>query len=139
MRHDRLDRAGAHVLAKAIPGSHVFRWEVNRRKPDLLVPIDSGGFNVPVTRTLRRWLKVPALYYIPPRSWSRSWTVRPLKVADYVAAPFPWNVEGDDGTGRVRFVGHPAADLPLRVPPQGEVRRELGLQEGRAILALLPG
>jgi lipid-A-disaccharide synthase len=130
--------AWAHVLAKAIPGSHVFRWEVNRRKPDLLVPIDSGGFNVPVTRTLRRWLRIPALYYIPPRSWSRGWRVQPLKVADYVAAPFPWNVGGDDGTGRVRFVGHPAADLPLKVPTQEEVRRELGLGEA-PILAVLPG
>ncbi len=131
--------AWAHVLARAVPGSHVFRWEVNRRKPDILVPIDSGGFNVPVTRTLRRWLGVPALYYIPPRSWSRSWSVKPLKVADYVAAPFPWNLDGDDGSGRVRFVGHPAADLPLRVPPQAEVRRELGLAEGAPVLALLPG
>ena len=129
----------AHVLAQAIPGSHVFRWEVNRRKPDLLVPIDSGGFNVPVTRTLRRWLGVPALYYIPPRSWSRQWTVTPLKVADYVAAPFPWNLEGDDGTGRVRFVGHPAADLPVTVAPQAEARRQLGLDDGLPVLALLPG
>jgi len=129
----------AHVLARAIPGSHVFRWEVNRRKPDILVPIDSGGFNVPVTRTLRRWLRVPALYYIPPRSWSRNWSVKPLKVADYVAAPFAWNLDGDDGTRRVRFVGHPAADLPLNLPPQFDIRRELGLSDGHPVLAVLPG
>jgi len=130
----------AYVLHRAIPGSHRLRWAINARKPDILVPIDSGGFNVPVARTLKRWLGIKVLYYIPPRCWSRRWQVNRLaRVADYVAAPFPWNLNGDDGTGRVRFVGHPAADLAVRLPGQADLRRELGLAPDRPVLAALPG
>ncbi|MGQ9730045.1 MAG: lipid-A-disaccharide synthase [Candidatus Zipacnadales bacterium] len=127
------------VCLRATIGSHKLRWRVNALRPDILVPIDSAYFNIPVVRTLRRWLGVPVLYYFPPRSWWLQWQVRPLKVADYVAAPFPWNVAGDDGTGRVRFVGHPACDLPGSLPSPAEVRRSLGLATDRPVLAFLPG
>jgi len=111
-----------------------------RRRPDLLVPIDSGGFNMPLVRAAKRRSGLKVLYYVPPRSWHRDWRVAPLApVVDYVAAPFPWNPAGDDGSGRVRFVGHPAADLPTRLPPTAEVRESLGLAVDRPTLALLPG
>jgi lipid-A-disaccharide synthase len=115
------------------------RYRVRRWRPDLLVCIDSGGFNVPIARTLRWLWGQKVLYYIPPRSWSRTWRVKPLREADYVAAPFPWNAAGDDGTGRVRFVGHPAADLRSSLPPAEEARARLGLDPQRPTVALLPG
>ncbi len=115
------------------------RWVIRKRRPDLLVCIDSGGFNVAIARTLR-WLGgQKVLYYVPPRSWSRKWSVRRLREADYVAAPFPWNAEGDDGTGRVRFVGHPAADLPSAMPPRRDMREQLGLDPEAPTVAMLPG
>jgi len=128
------------VYARAWVRYRLLLLALARRRPDLLVPIDSGGFNMPLVRRAKRQPGLRVLYYVPPRSWHRDWQVAPLApVVDYVAAPFAWNTVGDDGTGRVRFVGHPAADLPTRLPPQDEVRQSLGLALDRPTLALLPG
>jgi lipid-A-disaccharide synthase len=128
------------VYARAWVRYRLLLRSLARRRPDLLVPIDSGGFNMPLVTRAKRRPELKVLYYVPPRSWHRDWRVAPLApVVDYVAAPFAWNSAGDDGTGRVRFVGHPAADLPTRLPPRDEVRESLGLAPGQPTLALLPG
>jgi len=127
------------VLIPAMLDVWRLRLVIRLFKADLLVCIDSGGFNVPIARALRWCGGQKVLYYIPPRCWSRKWNVRKLREADYVAAPFPWNVEGDDGSGRVRFVGHPAADLAGLLPPKEEARQQLGLASDRPTIALLPG
>jgi len=128
------------VYWSARQGNLRIRRRLRQLRPDLLVPIDCGGFNVPIARALKRWHGQKVLYYIPPRCWSRNWRVQRLaEVADYVAVPFPWNVEGDDGTGRVRFVGHPAADLLSKLPAATQVRERLGLAADALVLAVLPG
>ncbi len=137
---------GVVGVVRAFPrawiGSFRLRHQVADLAPDLLVVIDCGTFNVRLAGAVRRLRKQqqPVLYYIPPRSWSRRWRVgRLAKIADYIAAPFPWNVEGDDGTGRVRFVGHPAADILAALPDQAEARRQMGLAPDQLTLGLLPG
>jgi lipid-A-disaccharide synthase len=118
--------------------NHQLRQEIAELEPNLLVLIDCGAFNIPLARALRRRRAQPVLYYIPPRSWSRRWRVgRLAEVADYIAAPFPWNAEGGDR--RVRFVGHPATDLLSALPAPREARRLLGLAPDRLTLGLLPG
>jgi lipid-A-disaccharide synthase len=128
------------VAFRVLP--HVLRLAggICARRPDIHIPIDSGRLNVPLARILKRRLGLRVLYYVPPRCWSRRWRAEQFaRVADYVAAPFRWNLQGDQGAGRVRFVGHPAMDLSLRLPSQAEVRRELGLSPDRLVLAALPG
>ncbi len=128
------------VYWRARQGNLWIRRRLRELKPDLLVPIDCGAFNVPIARTAKRSYGQKVLYYIPPRCWSRSWKVKRLaEVADYVAVPFPWNVEGDDGTGRVRFVGHPAADLLSKLAPRDEMLENLALDPERLTLGVLPG
>lgn len=128
------------VYPRAWVRYRLLRWALTRRPPDLLVAVNSGGFNIPLAKALKARLGLKVLYYVPPRCWSRDWIVAPLlPVVDYVAAPFPWNVEGDDGSGRVRFVGHPASDLPTALPSAEELREALGLRLDRPTLALLPG
>jgi lipid-A-disaccharide synthase len=128
------------VYWRARQGNLWIRRRLRELQPDLLVLIDCGAFNVPIARTVKQWYRQKVLYYIPPRCWSRKWKVKGIAdVADYVAAPFPWNVHGDDGTGRVRFVGHPAADLLAKLPPRDDVLRNLGLDPDRLTLGVLPG
>lgn len=128
------------VYWRARQGNLWIRSRLRELKPDLLVPIDCGAFNVPIARAVKQWYGQKVLYYIPPRCWSRNWKVRGIaEVADYVAVPFPWNVHGDDGSGRVRFVGHPAADLLSELPDRREVRGSLALDPDRLTLGVLPG
>jgi lipid-A-disaccharide synthase len=128
------------VALRALPHGPGLARAICARQPDIHIPIDSGRLNIPLARFVKRRLGLRVLYYVPPRCWSRRWRVERLaQVADYVAAPFPWNLKGDDGSGRVRFVGHPAMDLSLQLPPQTEVRRELGLIADQLVLAALPG
>ncbi len=128
------------VYWRARQGNLWIRRRLRELKPDLLVPIDCGAFNVPIARTVKHWYGQKVLYYIPPRCWSRNWKVKGIaEVADYVAVPFPWNVHGDDGTGRVRFVGHPAADLLSELPDRDEILEGLALDPSRLTLGLLPG
>ena len=42
-----------------------------RERPDALVLIDSGGFNVPIGRAAKLEKICPVFYYFPPGSWRR--------------------------------------------------------------------
>ncbi|MCD6362244.1 MAG: lipid-A-disaccharide synthase [Armatimonadetes bacterium] len=110
--------------------------------PDLLVLVDFGAFNVRLARRIRRRVKVPVLYYFPPRSWCRHasgyWRLR--DVIDRWATPFSWSAEilqseGLDAT----WVGHPVVD---RISPNDDrrsLREEMGLPPEGPVIGLLPG
>ncbi|MGC9317287.1 MAG: lipid-A-disaccharide synthase [Armatimonadota bacterium] len=112
-------------------------------RPDLLVLMDFGAFNVRLARRLRRELTSPILYYFPPRSWSRDADYRTLRgVVDRVATPFPWS-EGRLREAGIdaRWVGHPVIDRIEPAHGEGRVRlrRELGLNAETPLVGMLPG
>ena len=41
-----------------------------RERPDLVVLVDSGGFNLPLARRIKRRLGTPILYYVAPQVWA---------------------------------------------------------------------
>lgn len=122
--------------------------ELQRRRPDVLIPIDSGALHLgygPI-EGLCAWTRrmLPAtriLYYFPPGSWRRRLTRTALdRLADAVATPFPWSESELRRLGvRATFVGHPLLDL---VHPSGPVEAfadRLGLDRARPIVGILPG
>lgn len=107
----------------------------------LLVTIDYPGFNMKVAAAARRH-GVPVLYYITPQVWA--WGANRLpKLARLItkaAVILPFEeallrANGIDAT----FVGHPLLDRAQALPTQSEARRQLGIAEGRRVLALFPG
>ena len=113
-------------------------------RPDLVVLVDSSGFNIPFARRARR-LGCPTLYYVSPQVWG--WrTGRIRKIARWVnqlAVIFPFEVEVyADSPVEVEYVGHPLverlAEAGSRLDRAG-TRRALGLPEEARIVALLPG
>jgi len=116
---------------------------LHRARPDLVVLVDSSGFNLPFARRAKR-LGIPTLYYVSPQVWG--WRRGRIgKIARFVgrlAVIFPFEPKVYEGTGvPVEFVGHPLVERLAemsRVDKAG-ARRALGLPADARIVALLPG
>jgi lipid-A-disaccharide synthase len=112
-------------------------------RPDLVVLVDSSGFNLPFARRARRQ-GVPTLYYVSPQVWGwRRGRIRTIaRCVGRLAVIFPFEPAVYAGTGvPVEFVGHPLVERLAQTARlgQGEARRALGLPEQARIVALLPG
>jgi lipid-A-disaccharide synthase len=117
---------------------------LDAERPDLVVLVDSSGFNLPLARRVHR-AGIPILYFVSPQVWAwRRGRIRKLAArVDRLAAILPFEPEIYAGTGlEVEFVGHPLVDL-LRSDggPLGRdsARALLGVPRGKAVVALLPG
>jgi lipid-A-disaccharide synthase len=121
-------------------------------RPDLVVLVDSGGFNLPFARRVRASTHAKILYYVAPQVWAwRPGRLRRLaERTDRIAVILPfepaWYAErGVD----VDFVGHPVvdafaaaggpADAEARVRARRDARRALDLPPDADVLGLFPG
>ncbi len=111
-------------------------------KPDLVVLIDYPDFNLNVVARAAKKSGVPVFYYISPQVWAwRKGRIRQIKKrVDRMAVILPFEVDVYAEKGfHVDFVGHPLLDLiKTRLSPS-EARRELGLDESKPTIGLLPG
>ena len=123
---------------------------VRRERPDALVLIDAGGFNVSIGRAAKLEKICPVFYYFPPGSWRRPAARNPDAAikkaqklsdwADRVVTPFPWSETMLRERGMdAHFVGHPLLDLVKPKLTDEEYYAQFGLDPHRPIVALLPG
>ncbi len=120
-------------------------WQMGRllreAEPDLVVLVDSGGFNIPFARHVRRRSRARILYYVAPQVWA--WRKRRIdriaRRVDEVAVIFPFEPDVYAVRGaRATFVGHPLVDEVS--PGDGEaLRRSHGVAPGDKVVAVLPG
>lgn len=112
--------------------------------PDLVVLVDSSGFNLPFARRAQR-KGIPTLYYVAPQVWG--WrTGRIRKIAARVsrlAVIFPFEPAVYAGTNvAVEFVGHPLVERLAESrakQDRASARRALFLPADARVVALLPG
>ena len=114
---------------------------VRQAQPDLVVTVDSPGFNL---RLLARLSGLPLrrLHYVAPQAWA--W--RPERAAalaglvDRLLAVLPFEPAFFARYGvEASFVGHPAVErIPIHGDRRGFVARH-GLGDARPIVLLLPG
>jgi lipid-A-disaccharide synthase len=119
---------------------------LRERKPDLVVLVDSGGFNLPFARHVRAHSRAQILYYVAPQVWA--W--RPgrlgklVRRSDRIAVllPFERDFYRQHGVA-VDYVGHPILDrevaLPIPVDARASAREALGLDPAAPLLGLFPG
>jgi len=113
--------------------------------PDLVVLVDSGGFNLPFARRVRRQSDAQILYYVAPQVWAwRRGRIRKIASrVDRLAVIFPFEPEVYRDTGlHVDFVGHPLVSKMAELAAgldQAEARDQLDLPGGRPLVVLLPG
>ncbi len=140
----RLSAIGFVQIARLIPDMLVMlsraRHLALQRRPDFVLAVDSGAFNLRVTPDIRRG-GVPVAYWFPPGSWRRDGiSTGLLEAADYFITPYPWHAENLRAAGgRADFLGHPLLDqVKPRMTAESFLER-LGLPRDSRLIALLPG
>jgi lipid-A-disaccharide synthase len=140
-----LSVTGLLEVVRVLPRTYaMYRQLVARariQRPDVFVAIDFPDFNFVLARALRK-LRVPIVYYISPQLWAwRSGRMKTMRaIADRVLVIFEFEerIYRDAGVP-VEWVGHPLLDVMPPDRPADIVRREIGLQPGSPVIALLPG
>ncbi|MHC4593192.1 MAG: glycosyltransferase family protein, partial [Planctomycetota bacterium] len=117
------------------------RAHFESRPPDLVVPVDFGGFNLYVCREAAR-LGLPVFYYIPPQVWAhgryrlkklRKWVTRAGLI--YPFEPWLYSRYGVEA----EYVGHPFFDQLESRPPSEQVVTDLRGRFGDCLIGVFPG
>jgi lipid-A-disaccharide synthase len=117
--------------------------DILKAKPDVVVLVDTPGFNLRVARILRRRdRKLPIVHYVSPAVWAwGGWRARLLawRVNRLMATlPFEPAVHRRLGGPPTSYVGHPLMERVDRLKPTMGERRPLRPGE-RPVLLVLPG
>ena len=146
-----VDHSQAHMSAMGLTpkilldhitlGKRVVDYIKNQYKPDLVLLIDYGGFNLNISKFLKK-AGIKVFYYIPPQIWaSRKWRIKTVKknIAK-VMTIFPFEKEMYEKEGiDAQFVGHP---LITQMPPQAnrdEVFEKYGLDKNKKLISIFTG
>lgn len=137
---------GIGAVVRGLPGlvRRGFRVvdDVVRRRPDVLVVIDSPDFNQSVARLVHRRLpSLPIVTYVSPSVWA--WrpgrAKRMRRYVDHVLALKPFEPEAHRRLGGppCTYVGHPLTERLAELRPRSGERPALG--DGPLRLVVLPG
>ena len=114
---------------------------LNEYKPDLVLLIDYGTFNLRVAKNLKG-SGIKVFHYIPPQVWaSRKWRIRGIKkYVDKVLCIFPFEVDMYKKYGiDVHFCGHPLVkQLPEKANKE-EFFKKHGFDIERPLISVFPG
>ena len=122
-------------------GKKIANYLKNEYKPDLILMVDYGGFNLNLSKVLSKYgFKI--FYYIPPQIWaSRKWRLNTVKKnIKKVLTIFPFEKEMYDNIGvDAEFVGHP---LLNEIPPatdRTKLFEEYGFDKNKKLISIFPG
>lgn len=119
----------------------VVEYILDEYKPDLVLLIDYGTFNLRVAKRLKGH-EIKVVHYIPPQVWaSRKWRIKGIKkYVDKVLCIFPFEEDMYKEYGiDVTYCGHP---LVKQLPPKADRERffaEHGLDSKRRLVSVFPG
>ena len=114
---------------------------LNSYKPDLVLLIDYGTFNLRVAKHLKG-SGIKVFHYIPPQVWaSRKWRIKGIKkYVDKVLCIFPFeeNLYKEYGID-VHYCGHPLIkQLPLKANRE-QFFEKYGFDTSRPLVSIFPG
>jgi lipid-A-disaccharide synthase len=122
-------------------GKRVVDYLTKEYKPDLVLLVDYGAFNLNISKFLKR-ASIKTFYYIPPQVWaSRKWRLNTMKkTIDQVLGIFPFErAFYEDANIPFRYCGHPiVGQLP---PPadKTEFFARHGLDPNKKLVSIFPG
>lgn len=110
-------------------------------KPDLVLLIDYGAFNLSIAKFLKK-AGIKVFYYIPPQVWaSRKWRINTIKkYIDEVLCIFPFEVKMYEEHGiKVHYCGHPLVSQLPQPANRDEFFLKHGLDPNKKLVSVFPG
>ncbi|MDD3237317.1 MAG: lipid-A-disaccharide synthase [Candidatus Gastranaerophilales bacterium] len=129
------------IIDHIMLGKRIVDYLKNDFKPDMVLLVDYGGFNLSIAKVLKK-LDIKVYYYIPPQIWaSRKWRLNTVKkYIDKVITIFPFeNKMYKDAGVDVEFSGHPLLE---EVPPKANKDAffdEFDLDKNKKLVSIFPG
>ena len=124
-------------------GSRIMGYLKNEFKPDLVLLIDYGGFNLGIAKYIKLELKNTKLfYYIPPQIWaSRKWRINTVKkYIDKVLYIFPFEEQLYKGNNiSCEYVGHPLVEEIPQSTPKKLFCEKYKLDSKKPLIGVFPG
>lgn len=122
-------------------GKRVVDYITKEYKPDMVLLIDYGAFNLSVSKFLKK-AGIKTFYYIPPQVWaSRKWRINTIKKnIDKVLCIFPFEENMYNSYGiETHYCGHPLVkQLPLKANRDAFFEKH-GLDKNKKLVSIFPG
>ena len=122
-------------------GKRLADYLINDYKPDIVLLVDYGGFNLNIAKVLKKaGLKI--FYYIPPQIWaSRKWRINTVKKhIDKVITIFPFEIPMYEEAGiDAIFAGNPLVNQLPTIKNKEEFFREYQLDINKKLVSIFPG
>lgn len=122
-------------------GKRIVDYLTKEYRPDLVLLIDYGVFNLNISKFLKR-AGIKTLYYIPPQVWaSRKWRINTIKKnIDEVLCIFPFEKAMYESYGiKTHYCGHPlVSQLPEKVDKDKFFEKH-GFDKNKKLVAIFPG
>ncbi len=142
--HSKMSAMGFNlkiILTHITLGKKIAKYLKDEYKPDMVLLVDYGGFNLNLSKILSKYgFKI--YYYIPPQIWaSRKWRLNTVKKnINKVLTIFPFEKEMYEKAGvNVEFVGHP---LLSELPPKADrdsFFNDYGFNKEKKLVSIFPG
>ena len=122
-------------------GKRVVDYLTKEYKPDLVLLIDYGVFNLNISKFLHR-AGIKVFYYIPPQVWaSRKWRINTIKKnVDEVLCIFPFEKEMYENYGiKTHYCGHPLVSQLPKKADRDEFFEKHGFNKNKKLVSIFPG
>ena len=119
----------------------ISNYILNEFKPDVVLLVDYGTFNLRVAKNLKG-SGIKVLHYIPPQVWaSRKWRIKGIKkYVDEVLCIFPFEVEMYEKNGiKVHYCGHPLVKQLPQKADKASFFNKHELDMKRPLVSIFPG
>lgn len=129
------------VLDHFTLGKRIVDYLVKDFKPDAVLLIDYGVFNLNISKFLKK-AGIKVFYYIPPQVWaSRKWRINTIKKnIDEVLCIFPFEKAMYESYGiKTHYCGHPLVSQLSEKADKDEFFKKHRLDKNKKLVSIFPG